>query len=107
MTAWKLSPDGKTLTVHIPVRFRIREGRKQIVTPDGTDLHAPRSRTGEDVPDDTPVMALAQARAWARRVEAGESRADIARQARVGLSYVHRILRLSLLAPDLVEEIIT
>jgi hypothetical protein len=106
MTTFEPSPDGRTLVVRIAMQFRIRGGRKQIVLPDGTDISAPPARTGEAVPDDTPVMALAQARLWARRVEAGEAREDIAREARVSVSYVHRILRLTLLAPDIVEAIV-
>ena len=41
MTRAKVSADGETITVHIPLTFRKRGGRKLVVTPDGAGLRAP------------------------------------------------------------------
>jgi hypothetical protein len=96
--------DGTTLVIRIPMRFQRRGGRKRIVAPDGSEL-APASKPQ---PDGTLVKALARAWRWQRMLEAGAytSIAEIADAERINPSYVSRILRLTLLAPDLVEEIL-
>ena len=43
MTWATVSADGETITVHIPLTFRKRGGRKLVVTPDGAEW-APRPR---------------------------------------------------------------
>ena len=43
MTRATISADGETITVHIPITFRKRGGRKLVVTPDGAEW-APRPR---------------------------------------------------------------
>ena len=40
MTRATVSADGETITVHIPLTFRKRGGRKRVVTPDGADCPA-------------------------------------------------------------------
>jgi hypothetical protein len=96
--------DGMTLVVRIPMRFQRRGGRKRIVAPDGSEL-AP---TSKPQPDGTLVKALARAWRWQRMLEEGRfaSIRELAEAERVGLSYVARILRLTLLAPDMVEQIL-
>jgi hypothetical protein len=86
------------------MRFQRRGGRKRIVAPDGSEL-AP---TRKPQADGTLVKALARAWRWQRRLEDGEY-ANLAEQAdaeRISRSYVCRVLRLTLLAPDLVERIL-
>jgi hypothetical protein len=53
MTQATVSADGETITVHIPMTFRKRGGRKLVVTPDGAEW-APRPRV-----DNAMVKALA------------------------------------------------
>jgi hypothetical protein len=55
MTQATVSADGKTITIHIPITFRKRGGRKLVVTPDGAEW-APRPRV-----DNAMVKALARA----------------------------------------------
>ena len=50
-----VSADGETITIHVPMTFRKRGGRKTIVTPDGAPW-APRPRV-----DNAMVRALARA----------------------------------------------
>ena len=53
----RLSPDGRTLTVRVPMTFKTRGGRKLVVSPDGVPSWAkPRTRI-----DNTMVKALARA----------------------------------------------
>jgi hypothetical protein len=56
MTKPKMSWDGRTLTVHVPLAFRKRGGRKIIIAPQGAEAWAP-PRPGVD---NTLVKALAR-----------------------------------------------
>jgi hypothetical protein len=96
--------DGSTLIVRIPMRFQRRGGRKRIVALDGSEI-VPRSKPQ---PDGTLVKALARAHRWQRGLESGEygTLADLADAERISRSYVCRVLRLTLLAPDIVERIL-
>jgi hypothetical protein len=96
--------DGTTLVVRIPMRFQRRGGRKRIVTPHGSEL-VPSSKPQ---PNGTLLKALARAWRWQRMLDEGRfaSLRDLAEAERVSRSYVSRMLRLSLLAPDIVERIL-
>ena len=96
--------DGSTLVVRIPMRFQRRGGRKRIVAPDGSEL-APATKPQ---PDGTLVKALARAWRWQRLLDSGvyASVSDIGDAEGISKSYVSRILRLALLAPDIVEAIL-
>ncbi len=103
MTAGRLSRDGTALTVHVPMALRKR-ARKMVIAPDGTTGWAPpRARI-----DNTLVKALARAWRWRKLLEAGRyaSVEELAAAERINPSYVSRILRLGLLAPDIVEAIL-
>ncbi len=96
--------EGTTLVVRIPMRFQHRGGRKRIVAPDGTAI-APASKPQ---PDGTLVKALARAWRWQRQLdeEVHASVSDIGEAEGISKSYVSRILRLALLAPDIIEMIL-
>jgi hypothetical protein len=102
MTQATVSADGETIIVHIPLTFRKRGGRKRVVTPDGAEW-APRPRV-----DNAMVKALARAFRWRRLLDEGvyATLVDLARAKRLPPSYVSGILRLTLLAPDIVEAIL-
>jgi hypothetical protein len=97
-----VSADGETITVHVPMIFRKRGGRKRVVTPDGAEW-APRPRV-----DNAMVKALARAFRWRKMLDEGEHATleDLARAKGVAPSYVSRVLRLTLLAPHIVEAIL-
>jgi hypothetical protein len=103
VTEIRLSPDGSTITVFLPMAWRRRGGRKVIVAPPGCDDWAPPPKI-----DDALVKALARAHRWRRLLESGEyvTLAELADGEKISRSYVSRILRLTLLAPDLVERIL-
>jgi hypothetical protein len=96
--------DGSTITVRIPMTWKRRGGRKVIIALDGGDAWAPARRR----PDDTLIRALARAHRWKRLIEDGtyRSAAEIAEAEGVTRSFVNRLLRLTLLAPDIVEVIL-
>jgi|SRR5882724_7084693 len=92
----RISKNGDTVTVHIPVVFRQRAGRKQIIGPSGSPpwLHAPRV--------DTALKTIVRAYRWREMLESGKyaCAADLAKAEKVNASYLNRILRLTLLSPD-------
>jgi hypothetical protein len=96
--------DGTTLVVRIPMRFQRRGGRKRIVAPDGSEL-APSLKPQ---PDGTLVKALARAWRWQRMLDEGVygSVIDISDAEGIDKGYVSRVLRLALLAPNVVEAIL-
>ena len=62
----------------------------------------------ERTPDSTLVKALARAFRWKRMLESGEfaTIAELAAREGIARSYMTRVLRLTLLAPDIVEAIL-
>lgn len=94
------APIPKTVTLHVPFRVVKRGGRKEMQLPNGA---APPRRT-----DKTLVKALARAFRWKRLLESGEyaTIAELAQRESIAPSYMTRVLRLTLLAPDVVEAIL-
>ena len=103
MSEISLSPDGSAVAVFLPMAWRRRGGRKVIVAPPGCDDWAPPPKI-----DPALVKALARAHRWRRILESGEygTLAELADAERISRSYVSRVLRLTLLAPDIVERIL-
>jgi hypothetical protein len=99
-----VSKDGRTATVSIPVSFLLRGGRKQILSPAGAAPWSPAPRV-----DSALVKAIVRAHRWRQMIESGKyaSSAELAKAAKVNDSYLSRILRLTLLAPDIIEAILT
>ena len=93
-------PIPETVTLHVPFRIVKRGGRKEMQLPEG----ATQSRRT----DSTLVKALARAFRWKRMLESGEfaTIAELAEREGIAPSYMTRVLRLTLLAPDIVEAIL-
>lgn len=98
MTRGDPIPD--TVTLHVPFRFVKRGGRKEMQLPDGATQ--PRKT------DNTLVKALARAFRWKRMLESGEfaTIAELAEREGIAPSYMTRVLRLTLLAPDVIEGVL-
>jgi hypothetical protein len=96
--------EGSTLIVRIPMRFQRRSGRKRIIAPDGSEI-AP---TSNPQPDGTLIKALERAWRWQRQLDQGvyASASEIGDAENISKSYVSRIVRLALLAPDIVASIL-
>jgi hypothetical protein len=96
--------DGSTITVRIPMAWKRHGGRKVIIAPDGGDAWAP----AKPRPDKTLIRALARAHRWKRLLEEGRYRcaAEIADAEGVTRSFANRMMRLTLLAPDIAEAIL-
>ena len=89
-----------TITVRVPLTVRHRPGRRTIVTPGGIAPITTRA-------DPALVKALGRAFRWKKMLENGRhaSVSDIARAEKIDRTYVGDILRLTTLAPDIVEAI--
>ena len=97
----EVSPDGRVVTVSLPLRLRKRGGRKRVVAPDGALTTMPlRCQV-----DGTLVKALARAHRWQGLLESGAhgSITELAAAERINASYLARMLRLTLLSPAIVE----
>jgi hypothetical protein len=95
-----MKPAPETITLHVPFRIAKRGGRKEVQLPDD----APVQRRS----DDTLVKALGRAFRWKRMLESGEFNTinELAEHEGIAPSYMTRVLRLTLLAPDIVEAIL-
>jgi hypothetical protein len=104
-TGVNLSEKDGIVSVQIPLRLRHQGGRKLMIAPDGgvTAWAPPRSRV-----DSAMAKAIARAHRWRRMLESNEhtSIADLAAAEKINQSYVSRILRLTLLAPEIIEAIL-
>lgn len=98
-----LTREGRTLTVRVHLALQKRGGRKLVITPEGTAWAPARTRANSAM-----VKAFARAYRWKRMLESGEcpSVKELAAAERINQSYVCRILRLTLLAPDIIESIL-
>ena len=96
----RAAPIPGTVTLHVPFRVVKRGGRKEMQLPEGA-ARPPRT-------DSTLLKALARAFRWKRILESGEfaTIAELAEREEIAPSYMTRVLRLTLLAPDIVEAVL-
>jgi hypothetical protein len=97
------APNPALVTIKVPFAIRKHGGRKLVLAPDG----APVPPLAPQV-DGTLVKAIARAYRWQKMLEAGRYATikEIAKAEKINPSYVSRVLRLTLLAPDLVEALV-
>lgn len=96
----RATPIPDTVTIHVPFRLVKRGGRKEMQLPAGAQQRRKN--------DNTLVKALARAFRWKRMLESGEAAtiAELADSDGIAVSYVTRLLRLTLLAPAIVKAIL-
>jgi hypothetical protein len=89
--------------VRVPFSIRKRGGRKLVVVPAGTVATPDRPRV-----DNAMVKALARAFRWRKLLETSTfgTIEELAAAEKINSSYVSRILRLTLLAPVIVEAVL-
>jgi hypothetical protein len=97
-------PDGSYVDVFVPLTFKRFGGRKTIVAADGS----PPVAGGSRATDRTLIKALARAWRWQTLLDEGVygSIAEMADKEGINRSYLSRTIRLSLLAPDIVDTIL-
>ena len=104
MNGISLIENDGAVTVRIPIKIKKRGGRKEILVPDSID------RTLPEQPDHQKpfVIALAKAHCWQALLDSGkyDSIKQMARELGICDSYMRRLLRFTLLGPDIIEAII-
>src|SRR5689334_13827641 len=99
-----VSRDNRTVTVRVPISITKRGGRKLVLAPDRANMaHSVRHV------DNTILKAIARAFRWREMLEDGgyTTIAEIAAAEKINESYVGRVLRLTLLAPEIIEAILS
>ena len=93
-------PMPDVVTIHVPFRLAKRGGRKETQLPES----AAQPRRA----DSALIKALARAFRWKRMLESGQftTIGELAAQEGIAPSYMTRVLRLTLLAPDIVGAIL-
>ena len=96
----RIQPMTDTITVHVPFRIVKRGGRKEMQLPAGS---AQLQKT-----DNTVIKALARAFRWKNMLESNDfaTIAELAQHEGIAPSYMTRVVRLTLLAPEIVEAIL-
>jgi hypothetical protein len=96
--------DEHSTLLHIPMRLKKRGGRKQLIVPDGVGDGTPKPDL--DVPF---AIALARAHAWQELLDSGKYRSirEMARELGVCSTYMNRLLRFTILAPDIIEALLS
>ena len=98
----ELSKDETTIIVTIPMVLRRRGGRKLIIAPEGMETTPPEPR------EDILIKLVVKAHSWLKMLESGKvaSIKELAEKEKIDGSYLGKVLRLTLLAPDIVSAIL-
>lgn len=91
--------------VHVPMTLKRRSGRKEIVVPDGLQ-HS--EDTGPDY-HEALVIATSRAHRWKKLLDEGRyaSIIEMAQALKMDRHHMARMLRLTLLAPGIIEAILS
>ena len=92
-----------TITVHVPITIRRHGGRKLVIAPAGNAALGMNPTRA----DPALVKALARAHRWKRLLDTGRHATldELAAAEKLDRSYLGKLLRLTLLAPDIVEAV--
>ncbi|MHB0999282.1 MAG: hypothetical protein ACYC27_08545 [Armatimonadota bacterium] len=96
-----IMPDNQT--IRIPMKLKKRGGRKEVIVPDG--LGQGISKPDCDMPF---IIALARAHAWQELLDSGKYKSirHMAKELGVCNTYMARLLRFTILAPDIIDAIL-
>ena len=91
----------ETVTIHVPMKFSVRGGRKVVIVETSAAPAQPKI-------ENALLTALARAHRWRHQIENDDyaTITDLAKANEVNQSYACRLLRLSLLAPSIVADIL-
>jgi len=99
--------DGDAVVIDVPMSLRRRSGRKEVVLP--PDAVIASDTPTKPRPPAPLAVALARAFHWQEMIESGQatSNCDLARKLKLDQSYIARTIRLTSLAPNIIEAILT
>ena len=103
MSEPQLRVQGNIISIKVPLNMKRHGGRKFILIPKNVRITSPQGK-----PDETMVKALARAWMWQKSLDSGKytSIEELADKNAINPSYISRMLRLNLLAPDIKEAIL-
>ena len=92
------------IVVNVPLTLKKRGGRKEVILPQAFASDSPMRPSHQEA----LVIAIARAHRWQKLLDEGKfkSISDLAREIGLDPSFAARLLRLTLLAPDIVEAIL-
>ena len=99
-----MQSEDQGIVVSVPLRLKKRGGRKEVIV-----QQAPASDSSTRPSyQEALVIAIARAHRWQRLLDEGkfQSISDIAREIGLDVSFAARLMRLTLLAPDIIEAIL-
>lgn len=99
-----ISVQDNIISIKVPIRMRRRGGRKLIMLPpNAQDGLMPRHK-----PDETLVKALARGWLWQKMLDEGKAQSidHLAARHNITPSYISRLVRTNLLAPDIKQAIL-
>jgi len=104
----QFSEEENILTIRLPVHFKRRSGRKMIIAPRGMLALPHEKDLRASKPDQSFVNALVKAFQWQELIDQGvcASPKDVAKRENAEVTHVYRLMRLTMLAPDIVEAIL-
>jgi len=96
--------DNQGIVVNVPLRMKKRGGRREVILPQAFASDRPMHQSHQEA----LVLALARAHRWQALLENGKfaSVSELAREIGLDVSFAARLLRLTLLAPDIIEAIL-
>ena len=101
------------IVVSVPLLLKKRGGRKEVILPQSSTFDSPthpsiRPCSGQAY-QEALVIAIARSHRWQKLLDEGrfQSISDIARELGLDVSFAARLIRLTLLAPDIIEAILT
>jgi hypothetical protein len=105
---YQLDPDDNILTVVLPVKFRRKRGRKMIMASDTDAPLLSEQDLAPSKPDETFVSALVKAFRWQEMIDQSmyDNPKELAKKQGIEVTHVYRIMRLTMLAPDIVDAVL-
>ena len=96
--------DDQGISVNVPLKLKKRSGRKEVILPQAFASDSPMRPSHQEA----LVIAVARAHRWQKLLDEGKfkSVSDLAREIGLDPSFAARLLRLTLLAPDIIEAIL-
>jgi hypothetical protein len=104
MTGVTLQNDDNGIVVNVPLTLKKRGGRKEVILPQAFAAESPMRPSHQEA----LVIAIARAHRWQKLLDEGkfDSVSDLAREIGLDVSFAARLLRLTLLAPDIIEAVL-
>jgi hypothetical protein len=104
LTGVTVQHDDNGIVVNVPLTLKKRGGRKEVILPQAFAAESPMRPSHQEA----LVIAIARAHRWQKLLDDGKfkSVSDLAREIGLDPSFAARLLRLTLLAPDIIEAIL-